>query len=46
MPVSVEAGDGAMVDTDEQGLEGLLAKRWEHQSQTDECCGNISGDQT
>src|ERR1700761_7818472 len=45
MPVSVEAGDGAMVDTNEQGLEGLLAKHWEHQSQTDECNGNVAGNQ-
>ena len=45
MPVSVEAGDGAMVDANEKGLEGLLAKRWEHQSQTDECSGNVAGNQ-
>lgn len=35
-----------MVDTDEQGLEGLLAEHWEHQSQTEECNGGIAGNQT
>jgi hypothetical protein len=46
MPGSVEAGDGAMVDTNEQGLEGLLTRRCEEQYQADEYSGNIAGDQT
>ena len=31
MPVSVETGDGTVVETDDKGLKWLLAKRWEHQ---------------
>jgi hypothetical protein len=46
MPVSVETGDGTVVETDDKGLKWLLAERWEHQSQTDECSGNVARNQT
>lgn len=45
MPVSIEAGDGAMVEANDQGLERLLAKCREHQCQAAKCSGDVSRDQ-
>jgi hypothetical protein len=33
MPVAVEARDGAAIDSDQEGLEGLLARCWNHERQ-------------
>jgi hypothetical protein len=33
MPVAIEAGDGAAINSDQEGLEWPLAKCWSHERQ-------------
>jgi hypothetical protein len=44
VPVSIEAGHGAMVDTHEQGLQRLLRKGWKCEAKAGKHNRNVNGD--